>query len=495
MAETRRVPQELRNEIATIARDVTAPIAGFVLRPRDEVLATRGGGRGLAIYEDIKRDPHAGAVLRKRKMAVVAREWSVEPASDAPADVAAGELVEAAVKGLRFDRLCLGLLDCVLKGYAVAELIWGPVTIDGRTWILPVDAKVRNPRRFVFDRDGGLRLLTWQAPAEGEALPDRKFIVARFGEEDTEDPYGLGLGASLFWPVYFKRQGLAFWLVFADKFGNPTVLGEYPPDADDGQQTKLLSALAAISHDSGIIIPKGMEVRFLEAQRSGSINTHESLCRYMDEMISEAVLGETLTTNAPGRGTQALGTVHNEVREELTDADADLLSETLNDTLCRWIVEINMPGATPPGLWRRKADDEDLDKRAERDRKLLDAGLEPEEGPDYFERVYGDRWVRKAAAPPPLPGTRLPAVAFAEDGPAGPVADLAVQLDAAARDQVEALIAKVREAVASAPSWETLQLQLAAIAPGMAVDELAALLARAMAVAELTARGDVLDGD
>ncbi|MCC7283481.1 MAG: DUF935 family protein, partial [Acetobacteraceae bacterium] len=80
---------------------------------------------------------------------------------------------------------------------------------------MPARIVARDPRRFAF-RDAGqgepeLRLLTREAPIDGIALPGRKFIVHRHGGR-YGSPWGLGLGQRLFWPVFFKRQGIGFWL-------------------------------------------------------------------------------------------------------------------------------------------------------------------------------------------------------------------------------------------------------------------------------------------
>lgn len=402
---------DLRREVATIARDVTAPLSGFVLRPRDELLAQQGSSLGLKLYEDLHRDPHVMAVLRKRRMAVVAREWTLEAASTSPADKAAKELVDAVLDGLPFDHLCLGLLHGLLLGYGVAEIVWGDKKIGGVTRIVPVKVPKRGSRRFVFDREGALRLLTLEDPVNGEVLPDRKFVVATFGTDEVEDPYGLGLGATLFWPVYFKRQGIAFWLTFVERFAAPTAVGEYPPNASEQEQDKLLSALGALSQETGIIMPQGMAIRFLEAMRSGAVDSYEKLCRYMDEQISEAVLGETLSTNIGSAGSRAASQTHNDVREELTDADADLLSDVLNQTLLAWIVAINMPGASPPRIWREKPNNEDLKVRAERDNIIRGWGFEP--SPEYVQETYGGDWTKAEGdgAPP-----RAPAPAPAREG-------------------------------------------------------------------------------
>ena len=64
---------EIKQEIATVTRDILQPIFMGLLANQDDTLLTRGGGKGLKIYDDIERDCHAFAVLQKRKMAVIAR--------------------------------------------------------------------------------------------------------------------------------------------------------------------------------------------------------------------------------------------------------------------------------------------------------------------------------------------------------------------------------------------------------------------------------------
>ncbi|MCW5666516.1 MAG: DUF935 family protein [Piscinibacter sp.] len=388
----------ITDEIASIRREVNRVFYGAnTLRNEDDTLLTRGRGKGLKIYDELKRDAHAGAVLGKRKMAVTSRTWKVTPPTESAADVQAAELVRGALEHLRFNNLCKRLLEATLKGYAVAEVIW---EVRDGYW-LPKRVVARLAQRFVFNVDEQLRLITREQPIDGEELPPRKFIVHRHGADD-DNPYGHGIGSMLFWPVFFKRQDITFWLTFADKFGSPTALGKYPSGAGKSEQDKLLAVLGAISQDAGVIVPEGMLIELIEASRSGSADTYEKLARYMDEQISKAVLGETMSTGAAATG---LGSnqadVHNDVRIELAKDDADDLDETLTETLARWIVEFNVPGAGVPKIEHEFAEPEDLTARANRDKVLVEMGFEPTE--EYILETYGEGWTKKA--PPPAPPT------------------------------------------------------------------------------------------
>ncbi len=491
--------KQLTTIIAGAERDPYHILYMGLMRPQDDTLISRGGGRGLKIYDEIERDCHAYSVLQKRKYAVVSFPWEVKPASERLKDKKAAETVKAMLEALDFDGLCVGLLDALLKGYAVGEVIWDPAT-----WA-PTQVIMRDQRRFLFDVDSKPRLATLQNMLPGEELPERKFIVHRFGAKDA-NPYGLGLGSRLFWPTYFKRQGITFWLVFAEKFGSPTVLGKYPEGMPQDKQDALLSTLGNLAQETAIVAPLETEIELLEAARSGSIDTYERLVRYMDEEISKAVLGETLTTTlGSGMGSYAASQTHNEVRLELVRADSDMLSATLNQTLLRWITELHHPGAEPPTVWRKVEAATDLKAEAEKDKIVADLGFEPDEA--WIKEKYGEGWRRKAAPKPPViqlgPPNRVQpgappqdqsGAAFAESAPPdGPQAlvDATLQRGGAALDT---LLAPIRKAVAEAKSLPELRDRLDSLYPDLDARAFSELMEQALLVAALAGRFDVLTG-
>lgn len=478
-----------RGELAILANDPLRTLYGKRIPSSDLLLATRGQGQGLALYDGLERDGKAGAVLQKRRDAVVGREWQMEAADESPAAQQALEIVQEALDGLSFNLAVGELLDALLKGIAVLEVVWG---IKGNL-VVPQALKARDPQRFTFhDSDAGpeLRLLTKAARLDGEELPARKFILHRHGGK-YGDPWGAGLGQRLFWPVFFKRQGIAFWLGALEKFGQPTPLGKYPQGTSEAEQEKLLDVLRAISTETAVAIPEGMVVELIEAKRAGTFDSYEKLARYMDEEISIIVLGETLSTSPGASGSRALGEVHNEVRLEIAQGDADRLSDTLNGGLIRWIVEFN--GFAPelaPRLWWDMSPPEDLTAAADRDGKIKALGYEPTE--EYIQSTYGEGWIKSTppATPPPGPPQLLPA--FAEGDPAAPPeVRLAVQLDRIAGQHTDAWLNQIRNLVETAGSYQEIATGLLVLYPQLATGGLAEAMQQAMAVANLTGRAEL----
>ncbi|MFZ6687516.1 DUF935 domain-containing protein [Undibacterium sp. SXout11W] len=479
--------QVLTSVIATVQRDITHPYFTSVLRQTDDTLIQRGGNKGLKIYDEIERDGKVFSALQKRKLAVIGRPWQVDPATNSARDMAAAEMVKRNLMRINFDTITLDALDAILKGFSVGEIIWAQ---DGKEFVID-RIMPRNARRFTFDLDYKVRMLTWENLMIGEALPERKFIVHSFGGKDGS-PFGLGLGTRLFWPAFFKRQDISAWLVFLDKFASPTAVGKHPSGAPDSEIDRLLEALQSIAQETAIAIPENMQVQFLEAARSGGSDAYERMARYMDEQIEEIILGDAGGKQSGG-AIAAAAITKKEVRIELVKADADLLSDTLNNTIAKWLVEINMPGAGVPRISRIVEEPADLVAKSERDRNIFEIGYRPTL--KYIHETYGGEWevvpsvVLKEVAPITEPE-------FSEADPALFADQLA--LDGAINDKklqpfAVKLLQPMIDALTKAASFEEAFNALAEAYPKMDTEALADMLARAEFVAQLTGRQSVKD--
>lgn len=375
-----------------------------ILANPDQVLRDKGDGT-LAAYTEVLRDDQVKSCLQQRIRAVVQTEWHVAAASESAADKAAADGLKEQLKRIDFDAATEKMLYSLFYGYAVAEVIWsrGEEGIDFRL-------KVRDPDRFRFGRKGQLYKKSMTSPM-GEKMPPRKFWVASQGATYDDNPYGIGLAHWLYWPVFFKRNGMKFWLIFLEKFGQPTATAKMSQAGIQDPRTRkqALEALASIQADSGVLIPEGIEIELLEAARSGAAD-YESLSRAMDAAISKIILSQTMTTDNGSSKAQA--EVHQDVKNEVIKADADLICQTFNQSAVTWWSQINHPLAAPPSVWRNTEPPEDLAQRVERDKGIAELGFEPTE--DYIREVYGEGWQKKQAQQPPLGAPGAPPADFAD---------------------------------------------------------------------------------
>lgn len=501
--------------IATIGggRDVTRGwVDGLLLMPQDQVLSGRGWD--YRVYEELLRDDQVSAVLQQRQLALTSREMIVEPASNRLADRKAAEWLEAELKRVSWDRVTRKMLYGVFYGYAVAEMLWQRPA-ERKDGLIGIEAiKVKKQRRFRFHAEDGLRLLTTANPM-GEKLPPAKFWTFSCGGDNDDDPYGLGLASSLYWPVFFKRNGLKFWLVWLEKFGFPTIKASSDTTSDD-ERAKILAAIQALQRDSAILIPKSVELELLEAGRSGA-GDYDALVKAMDAAIAKIILSQTMTTEDGSSEAQA--NVHERVKDSIVEADADLICDSFNRGPVTWLTAWNFPNAAPPRVWRRLDAAPDLDAIASRDRMLFEMGYR--RTLDSVTETFGEGYEDVRVASDVVPGRS--AVASPGSGMVAPTADPQTDAqsdpqaaqnaapafaDAAAdplpQDAVDALREQtleltrpqfndIREAIAAYLDGDGDWTDLAAGLPPIRTDQLAAILGDAMTVAELQGRADALD--
>lgn len=422
----RSAKPEMR-EVATTrdGRDITRGyVDPFMLQqPTDSVLQLRGGG-DYKIYKEVLRDDQVASCFGQRRLAVVAKEIQVDASGTSRTDNKAADFLREQLTGLPFDRITDKMLYGVFYGYAASEILWAR---DGANIIID-KIKVRDRQRFGFDGFGNLRLKTFAQP-DGELLPDRKFWNFSTGADHDDEPYGLGLAHWLYWPVFFKRAGIQYWMIFLERFGQPTTVGKHPTNATPDEKRKLLDALEAIATDTGITVPQGMEISFLEAARSG-VADYVKLCEYMDAAIAKITLGQTASTQGtPGK----LGgdDLQGDVRADLIRADADLVCESFNQTVVTWLTEYNFPGAKPPRVYRVTDEEEESNQKAERDTKIHAMGFKPTL--KHIQDEYGGEWVEQNNATPPSGDDKKPPTDAPTDTPTEPEQTL----DTSALDSVQ----------------------------------------------------------
>jgi phage gp29-like protein len=394
MADTKPT-RPVNEELAKVRGNGTLVGGAFVelLHTDDSVLLSRG--RDYRLYRETLRDDQCATSFSDRRLAVLSKEWEVDAASESALDVAAAEFIREELQRLEWDRITDGMLYARWYGHAVAECLFYP---EGDKVRLR-DIRVRDRSRFAYSNDGGVWLLNSQS-LQWDRMPERKFWTISTGADHDDAPYGLGLAHYCYWPVFFKRNGLKFWLVFVEKFGSPTAVGKIPGGKWDDEDLKdaVLDALQSFASESAIVVPEETTVELLEAARSGA-GTYDELYDRMDSALAKIIVGQTASSQGtPGR----LGNddLQGQVRDDLVKADADLVCGSFNRQVVAWLTEWNFPGAQPPRVWRKVEPEEDLKSVAETDSAIAALGFEPDEA--YIQERYGSHWQKKAVQA--LPG-------------------------------------------------------------------------------------------
>jgi phage gp29-like protein len=490
------------------------PTSGLTPASLASILSASSLGQSqqyMELLEEIEeKDLHYAAVLSTRKRQVAQLPVRVKAASEeGPHQEHADFIRRWLAKGALGANL-FHMLDAVSKGYSVQEIIWQ--TEPGRVW--PLRLVYRPQRYFEVDwRDGDTMLMRQNSGLAPLSL--HKFMVHRHPSKS-----GLvlrsGLGRVALWAWMFKAYTQQDWATFAHNFGAPIRVGRYGPESSVEDRAVLWRAVTNIAGDMAAIIPRSMEVEFIEAKNAAnSAELFEARCRYLDEQISKLVLGQTATTDA-NTGSHAAGRTHRLVQEDIERSDAAMVANTCNRQLIPQIVAFNFgPQDEYPEVEIGWPDEVPLAEVVDAVAKLGPLGLrvkaseirdrlnltppedaEAEEGAPAVEDVIGGRAPTPPAAPSPgRPGAapmlrRL--VQLQSQQPEPEITDaLVARLAEDAAGVLHGLSDQVLAEIEAATDLADLGARIAALRLDPA--ELARVMGRSLALAQLVGEASIAE--
>lgn len=344
---------ELAREQATVTtgsvRQIGSGHPADGLEPRRLASILRAAEAGDAVsYLEMaeqmeEKDLHYFAVLGVRKRAVRALDLVVEPGDDTPVASEAADALRAVLTGSAVREQLINILDAVGKGFSVCEIMWRP----SRTSVELIGLEHVDPTWFEFDRING-RHIRLRGGAGGEELRPDKFVI-HMARAKSGLPIRAGLARMAAWAFMFKHFTIRDWAIFLEAYGHPLRLGKYDAaHASAEDKRTLLRAVRSIGTDMAAIIPDSMMVDIIGAPGGKADGLCETTARYWDEQISKGVLGQVATTDAIAGG-HAVGKIHEQVRDDIRDADAEQLAATLARDIGGPLTRFNFgPGVAVP---------------------------------------------------------------------------------------------------------------------------------------------------
>jgi phage gp29-like protein len=294
----------------------------------------------MELAEDIEeRDLHYAAVLGTRRRQVTQLPLNVEAAGEDAESQKHAEFIRAWLKRGVLDEALFDLTDAIGKSYSVHEIMW-EVTGEG---ILPVGLPARPQRWFEISREDGHTPLLRETVGL-QPLAEHKFLVHRHPSK-TGLIVRSGLAKLCSWAWMYKSFTLRDWAIFAQNYGMPIRVGRYGPGSSLEDRTVLRRAVSNIAGDCAAIVPKEMDIEFIEVGNLGTgSDLYEKRADWMDRQVSKAVLGQTTTTDAISGG-HAVSQEHRLVQEDIERSDARMLATTVSRELFRRIINFNFPDA------------------------------------------------------------------------------------------------------------------------------------------------------
>ena len=263
--------KEGRREYSSELDQALDRMFGAVVANPDKTLdvhAYRHNATGIELYSEmIRKDAQLKLLFDARALTVLSQGWQIEPASSDSEDVKRAEWVEDKFLQIKHFSMSRKLFfGGISHGYRPAEIM---LDVVGGEWVV-TEFQNREPYRFGFDREDGLILVRREGRMVREVMPDHKFLMNTWGSDET--PYGSAMLKNLYSLWFFKNHALKTFFKFLEKFGTPTLVGEYPPGSSTDDQNALLDILYNMIGSSAVIKPEGTKLEIARTEGVSAIS-------------------------------------------------------------------------------------------------------------------------------------------------------------------------------------------------------------------------------
>ncbi|MGD9623861.1 MAG: DUF935 family protein [Arcobacter sp.] len=305
--------------------------------------------------DKILRDSTVTAAMGSRKASTLKKEILISCENK--------DIKEELEKVFSFD-IIDSMLDIPYYGFGVFELNW----YANKSFLFP-KIEERFYKNFIIDN----KVLKFNSLGMPEDIPLYKAIHVTYKAKPNK-PYGQPLFQTLFWLIEFKNASLQFWVELLERFGTPWVIAK-----TEGDKNALAEEIYNMLGGDGAVIDSEDELDIKTASDKGNF---KELIEYIDDQIREVILGGNLTSNVK-TGSMAAANVHNNVREDLAQADENIVNKLIKEVIKNF-KELNSLTTEISGKLKDK--DDPNKELADRDKLIYDMGFQPTK--EYIEETY-----------------------------------------------------------------------------------------------------------
>lgn len=324
-------PPEARIELVTTSSvlDYSESWAGFKLTPErlTWILRQADWGVPLQMYDafeaSVLADGHTRGLYEQR-LDEVCVSWTWRAGDDREGSILAATELDELTKPLCMDEAIEFLALAPFWGSSYIEVAWIS-RADGRQ--VPAELVCVPHRRFVFDQLTSTPHLTSEKNSwPGDRLerrPGSSWLRAE--SRRWRKQVQAALLRTVMWWCLFKRMSVRDWMIFAEKFGIPLILGRVGEQDSEATRKALKDAIASLGTEGRAVLGGQATIEVLnQALRTGGNgdHLHGGIVQLANSEISKVITAGTLTSDTGGPGSFALGQVHADQKHKLSLADA-----------------------------------------------------------------------------------------------------------------------------------------------------------------------------
>lgn len=303
--------------------------------------------RSALLAEQMERNPRIFAALQTRALGAQGLPFELDPSEDG--DQRRAESVAKTAKkrwwSIAPEEVLGDLLRwAVLLGVGIAEVIWDT---SGTLW-MPMLVPVHPSLARWDDSQQAWMVRTTTGEVRVEPGTGRWLVLSY----TRSRPWMRGVVRCLGLEDKIRTESVRDWARWSERHGTPIVVAKTPARASDADKEAFFDGLADMgSGGTTVLAPQGdspeasFGLELIEAKTAEAAKGFADLIQLVADDAAIAILGQNLTQETKG-GSLAAAKVHERVRADYLQADAELLSSALHrDVLEPWAL-LNFGDAT-----------------------------------------------------------------------------------------------------------------------------------------------------
>ncbi|WP_314391790.1 DUF935 family protein [uncultured Campylobacter sp.] len=287
----------------------------------------------VRVFEYFKAtDAQIGSELFKRKVYV-----SALPIFFESEDKAQNEFMLKYLESIKFKKFLFACTAAIAYGFAPFIKQWQ--NTDGE--ILPQFSFIA-PTYFNTDRED--RLYLKQSFEKLYVDENLDLFWLHFHPTDSGDIITQSLMYRIVTITALKHLAISKYMSYFDSLSVPPLVVKSDSIEDERKSSALIEAAVNLRANGVGLFSKDDILELLNGNVDKS--TFLEFIKYCDDSISKSITGQVLAGNSQANGTQALGKIHNEVRQDILRFDAMLIGASIYE-LINEILVLNFANVKP----------------------------------------------------------------------------------------------------------------------------------------------------
>ncbi len=288
------------------------------------------------------KDAHLQGVSARRREALTALDWKIEPPENTPKDqlalaqIAADYCDETLRQMSTWAETLEHLATATGPGVAAVELVWR-VGLDGYALASTNDIP---GHRLIRDIDSpDIWVITDEKP-QGQPAPPGKYVM-HLPNSRAGFPFRVTLTRAQGYLFLMRHFSLSDWASFLELFGMPVRWGKVDKDATPAERTMAESFVRDMTTDAWGTA-SSVDLQLIEANRG--VQPFSDMVDWIESKTSILWLGQTLTTEMGSVGSFAAAQVHQNVKASILKSDVKNERRTIREQILRPMVALRFPG-------------------------------------------------------------------------------------------------------------------------------------------------------